>query len=293
MTKAIPVAEGFQYSFRAMGSPCDIRIDCDDGELATRVGEIAELEAFRIEYKYSRYRQDSYLSKLNATAGDAIMVDEETAALLEYAAHCYEISDGMFDITSGVLRQLWQFDRTDRIPEMASIRKLLPFIGWHKVAWNDSVLNLPKGMEIDLGGLGKEYAVDSAILKVKALTSAPVLINFGGDLRVTGPRANGKRWRIALDCVDANGGTEGMLELASGALTTSGDAERFLEKDGVRYSHILNARTGWPVKNPPRSVTVAARTCMEAGVLSTLAMLKGRNAEAFLKREAIQSWVIR
>lgn len=84
-----------------------------------------------------------------------------------------------------------------------------------------------------------------------------------------------------------------MFELASGALTTSGDAERFLEKDGVRYSHILNARTGWPVKHPPRSVTVAARTCMEAGVLSTLAMLKGRNAEAFLKREAIQSWVIR
>ena len=173
------------------------------------------------------------------------------------------------------------------------MRTLLPYIGWNKVDWRDPELTMPKGMELDFGGLGKEYAVDSAMLKVKSASNVPVLINFGGDLRVSGPRADGRRWRVALDWVDAPGSNEAMLELSNGALTTSGDAERFLLKDGVRYSHILNARTGWPIKNPPRSVTVAARTCMEAGVLSTLAMLRGRHAEAFLKREKIQSWIVR
>ena len=86
---------------------------------------------------------------------------------------------------------------------------------------------------------------------------------------------------------------EALLEIASGALATSGDARRFLLKDGVRYSHILDPRSGWPVEDPPRSVTVAAGTCLEAGMMATLAMLQGREAEAFLEREKVRAWCIR
>ena len=119
------------------------------------------------------------------------------------------------------------------------------------------------------------------------------MVNFGGDLRVSGPRAGGERWRVAIESVDEFGVSEAFLEVATGALTTSGDSRRFLMKNGVRYSHILDPRTGWPVKDPPRSVTVAAPTCLEAGLMSTMAMLHGRSAERFLKREGVQAWWMR
>ena len=128
---------------------------------------------------------------------------------------------------------------------------------------------------------------------LRAETEIPFLVNFGGDLRVSGPRRDGQAWRIAIEGVDPGEDSQGVIQIRQGALTTSGDARRFLQKDGVRYSHILNPRTGWPVENPPRSVTVAAATCMEAGILSTLAMAKGSAAEAFLQAEGIRAWVIR
>ena len=289
-----PVAEGFVWSFTAMASPCEVRIDSPDEALAARLGEIGEAEARRIEAKYSRYRPDSILSAINAAEGAPTTVDAETAALFDYADQCFALSGGRFDVTSGVLRRLWRFDGSNRIPSQAEVKALLPSVGWDRVTWASPVITLPTGMEIDLGGLGKEYAVDSALLKVQAeARGAPVLVNFGGDLRVSGPRAGGGRWRVAIESVDRFGDADAFLELSQGALTTSGDSRRRLEKDGVRYSHILNPRTGWPVKDPPRSVTVAAATCLEAGLLSTLAMLHGRRAEAFLAREKIQAWWVR
>ena len=285
-----PVDEGLSYAFRAMASPCEVRVETDDPEIATRLGRIAEAEAARIEAKYSRYRDDSFLSRINASGGEPVTVDPETAALLDYAAHCHELSGGLFDITSGVLRRIWRFDGSDRLPTEDQVQGLLPLIGWEKVAWRPPELRLPAGMEIDFGGLGKEYAVDSALLKIQAASDLPALVNFGGDLRVTGPRAGGARWRVAIESVDQRGASDGLIEIARGALTTSGDARRYLLQDGVRYSHILDPRTGWPVKDPPRSVTVAAGTCMEAGVLSTLAMLQGSAAADFLAREAVPAW---
>jgi len=221
------------------------------------------------------------------------MVDPETATLLDYADACHRISGGLFDITSGVLRRIWRFDGSDRVPTRQQVRDIMPLVGWRKARWERPYLSLPPGMEVDLGGLGKEYAVDTAVGLAMKETRAPLLVNFGGDLRVSGPRAGFGRWRVAIESVDEAGVSAAMLELSIGALTTSGDARRFLLKDGVRYSHILNPKTGWPVKDPPRSVTVAADTCMEAGLMSTLAMLQGRNAERFLRREHVQAWWVR
>ncbi len=293
MSQLTSVDEGLSYAFRAMASPCEVRVETTDADLAARLGQVAEAEAARIEAKYSRYREDSLLSRINAAQGAPVAVDPETAALLDYAAHCHALSDGRFDITSGVLRRVWRFDGSDQVPTKAQVRDLLPLIGWDKVIWRRPELTLPAGMEIDFGGLGKEYAVDSALANIQAHSDAPVLVNFGGDLHVSGPRANGARWRVAIESVEERGVSEALLELAEGALTTSGAARRFLLKDGVRYSHILDPRTGWPVKDPPRAVTVAASTCMQAGILSTLAMLHGRSAEAFLKREKLKAWWIR
>lgn len=288
-----PNADGFSAAFRAMASPCLVLIDGGDADLAERLGELARSEALRIEAKYSRYRQDSVLSAINASGGATVDVDEETAGLIDYAAQCHELSGGLFDITSGVLRRVWRFDGSDNIPTRQAVDEVLPFVGWTKVGWRRPRITLPTGMELDFGGLGKEYAVDTTVMKLRSATDRPFLVNYGGDLRASGPRSGGGRWRVAIESVETLDQSEALLELAGGALTTSGDSRRFLIKDGVRYSHILDPRTGWPVKDPPRAVTVAAPTCLEAGLLSTLAMLQGRGAERFLRREGIQAWWLR
>lgn len=280
-------------TYQAMATPCEVRIETADADLAARVSRAVETEARRIESKFSRYRGDSIVGRINAAGGNPVAVDPETAHLLDFAARCFELSDGLFDITSGVLRRAWHFDGSDRLPDPAEVAPLLALVGWDKVAWQVPWISLLPGMEIDLGGLAKEYAVDRALAAARALTSAPVLVNFGGDLAVSGSRSDGGAWHVAIASVDREGDLAGMLEVTGGGLATSGDARRFLLKDGVRYGHILDPRTGWPVRDTPRSVTVAAPSCVEAGMTATLAMLRGKGAEKFLKREGARAWCIR
>jgi thiamine biosynthesis lipoprotein len=287
------VGRDFLGTFLAMATPCEVRVETVNAALAQRVVNAVEADARRIEEKFSRYRTDSVVGRINTAGGATVAVDPETCHLLNFAAQCFELSGGLFDVTSGVLRRAWQFDGSDRVPEQAQIGPLRKLVGWEKTSWRPPYFTLPAGMEIDLGGLAKEYAVDRALAAARAVTPMPVLVNFGGDLAVSGPRADGQRWNVAIASVESDNTMAGMLELAKGALATSGDARRFLLKNGVRYGHILNPRTGWPVKNTPRSVTVAAPSCVEAGMVATLAMLQGRRAEAFLKREGARAWCIR
>ncbi|MCB9357760.1 MAG: FAD:protein FMN transferase [Calditrichaeota bacterium] len=277
-----------------MGGPCEILIETRAHRKAAATLELAAAEAWRIEEKFSRYLSDSVVQCINRSSGVPVHLDSETARLLSYAHECHALSNGMFDITSGVLRRAWKFDGSDRIPEQCVIDDLLPLIGWEKTALADDSFTLPAGMEIDLGGIGKEYAVDRAASLIEQTMPQSFVVNFGGDLLVSGTRESGKPWRIGLD--DPNLSTEdglGMIQLAGGGLATSGDARRFLLKDGVRYSHILNPKTGWPVVKAPRSVTVVADSCIEAGVLSTVAMLKGPDAETFLESEGVRYWSVR
>lgn len=283
--------QDFHHAFHAMATPCEMRLESDNADLAMRVGQKVEAEALRIEHKYSRYRSDSVIAKINA--GVPVTVDPETRGLLDYAGQCFALSNGLFDITSGVLRRAWKFDGSDRLPAPSQVETLRSLVGWKKVSWNPPAIVLPAGMEIDLGGIAKEYAVDRALALARAETDEPVLVNFGGDLAVSGPRRGGQRWKVAIASVEADDKMAGLIELTEGALATSGDARRFLLKDGVRYGHILDPRTGWPVRGAPRSVTVAAATCVEAGMTATLTMLRGSRAERFLKREGVRAWCIR
>jgi thiamine biosynthesis lipoprotein len=146
-------------------------------------------------------------------------------------------------------------------------------------------------MELDFGGIGKEYAVDRAFELLAAGCSAPFLINFGGDLR-TNRSPSEAPWRVGVERPDSDREAGLLLDLQRGALATSGDSRRFLVKSGVRYGHILNPTTGWPIQGAPRSVTVAASTCTEAGQLATLAILQGENAGAFLDDQQARYWLL-
>lgn len=281
-------------TFEAMASPCEILVETTDMLVAKQVTELACREAKRIESKYSRYRSDSVISLINQSHGAPVSIDEETFRLLSFADTCYQLSEGMFDITSGVLGKVWRFDGSDRLPDDADIHRLLDAIGWQRIDLTPQTVTLPVGMQLDVGGIGKEYAVDRvASMIVERFVNVSVVVNFGGDIQVTHRRLNDKPWFIGIEnpLKQAQGDT--LVKIFQGGLATSGDARRYLLKDGKRYSHILNPKTGYPVNNPPRSVSVAAESCTQAGLLATLAMLQGDNAEVFLKEQGMTHWVYR
>ncbi len=272
-----------------MGSPCELVCETPKRANALELTERVAAEAWRIEDKFSRYLAGNIVARINASAGATTEVDDETADLLDFAVTLYDLSEHRFDITSGVLRRVWRFDGSDRLPGAGDVAALLPLVGWHRVSWQRPLLQLPAGMEIDLGGIGKEYAVDRCANIVREARGGPCLVNFGGDLVATEAPSRRRRWKVAIEG-ESDAQPERIIDLKQGALATSGDARRFLLKDGVRYSHILNPSTGWPVPDAPRSITIVADTCVEAGMISTLAMLKGREAERFLEAQGVVGW---
>ena len=138
-------------------------LDTTDQVLASEVCAVASREAWRIEDSYSRYRDDNQIYKINNAKGATVDVDEELALLINFAHTCWLLSDGAFDITSGVLRKVWRFDGRSKIPAQADIEKVLSLVGWGRVNWDGERFSMPADMEIDLGGIGKEYAVDRVL----------------------------------------------------------------------------------------------------------------------------------
>jgi thiamine biosynthesis lipoprotein len=277
--------------FAAMANPCEVLLPSMSERAALSIGTVAAQEAWRVEKKYSRYRDDSVTAWIHKNRGTPIEVDPETASLMDFASQCFDLSEGLFDITSGVLRRAWIFDGSDRIPEAATIERLLPLVGFENVQWRSPRLVLPAGMELDFGGIGKEYAVDRAYELLAERDSIPFLVNFGGDLRANRPPSHGP-WQVGIERPDTERQATLLLNLEHGALATSGDSRRYLLKDGIRYGHILNPLSGWPTPESPRSITVAASSCTEAGLLSTVAMLHGAGAQAYLEEQGVRHWIL-
>lgn len=276
--------------FRAMASPCEVHIELGSRKRAVQLVELARQEALRVEQVFSRYRKDNLVHVINTSNGTPVRVDEEMARMIDFANLSYELSDGLFDITSGVLRKAWTFDGSDRIPSVETVGSLLAHVGWPRISWNYPEITLPAGMQIDFGGIAKEYAVDRVVAILREQCKAPFMVNFGGDLHAAEAPVSTGAWMVGIEAVDPQSSAVKTLQLQRGALCTSGDARRFLLKDGVRYAHVLSPLTGWPVVDAPSSITVAGDTCTEAGILSTLGMLQGKNAEQFLDEQGVTYW---
>lgn len=287
------VEDYFLGGFTAMASPCEVLVDTDDERRALALLAIAEGEARRIERTFSRYLPGNIVHRINHAGGRPVAVDEETARLIDYTVACWEMSGGGFDITTGALRRVWTFDGGERVPSESALAEALGHVGWHRVTWENPTLTLPEGMEIDLGGVGKEYAVDRAAALIAAETDAPFLVNFGGDLFASGWRRGGRPWVVGVDDPERTGESAlARIEMSRGGLATSGDARRFVRWKGRRLGHILDPRTGWPVEGAPRSVTVLSHTSLEAGTLATLAYLRGGGAADFLEAQGVQFWIL-
>lgn len=277
--------------FDAMASPCEVLIETDDAQLVDRLAQQITAETWRIEDKFSRYNPNSLVSKINKAMGKSIPIDLETFRLLEFANECFLLTDGLFDITSGLLRKVWQFDGSNNIPKQSQINALLPQIDWQQVRYTDSSITLPAGMEIDFGGIGKEYAVDKVVQLIAQTSDAPVLVNFGGDLCASKARKNNEPWVVGIELKGIKENTETIISFSQGGIATSGDANRYLLKDNVRYSHILNPKTGWPVQGSANSITVASHNCVQAGMIATISMLLGKDGQDFLEQNGFKYWL--
>ena len=275
---------GIKIRFSAMAGPCELVLEGQQSEDELRsIANEAISEVKRIEIKFSRYDPTSIVSRINSNSGtEPTPIDEETLQLFNFAQQLFFSSQGMFDITSGVLREVWSF-KEKTIPNPNELAKKLALIGWNHVELGqNTVLLKQKGMQIDFGGFGKEYASDraAAVLKTKGIKHG--YINLSGDIFVLGPKSGGEAWVMGIKDPRKENAIFASIPIHQGALATSGDYERFFEVDGQRFCHILNPKTGMPVAEW-QSISVLAPLTTAAGSASTIAMLLGAQAIPYLK----------
>lgn len=270
-------------SDQVMGTRITVSLWTDDEAAAAR-GAAAVFEEFRrIDRLMTSWLEDSDVSRINAAAGvRAVKVDPEVIAVIRKAQEVARVTNGAFDITVGAFRGLWKFDqdKDGTIPDPAAVRARLPLVGYRDLqvdAGRRTVKLRRKGMRITLGGVAKGYAVDRAVKLLQAQGFADFILQAGGDLYVSGRRGD-RAWRVGIrDPRGAEGTTFAVAEIENQTFSTSGDYERSVIKDGVRYHHILDPATGKPATRS-RSVTVMAADAFTADAWSTALFVMGVDA---------------
>jgi thiamine biosynthesis lipoprotein len=249
-----------------------------------RAAEIVFKEIARIEGLLSKYIPDSEVSRLNKEG--SLKVSQDTFYILKKSVEFYSLSNGAFDITVAPLVDLWGFsNQIYRLPQDSEIKTTLNLIGTDKIVLQDDdyvvKFKIP-GVKIDLGAIAKGYAVDCSVKKLREAGIENCLINAGGQIYCLGSRF-GKPWRVAIKKPGGRG-LAGVLELKDKSVATSGDYEQYFIKDDLRYGHILNPKTGYPVANGIRSVTVIASDGLTADALSTAIFVLGKEKGVELSR---------
>lgn len=283
----------FLFPFQAMGTRCCFHVHATTEETARQAVFAAAQEIFRLEGKYSRYEPGSYLSKINeiGRSGTEICVDNETAYLLDIALEWHLESGGLFDITSGALRKLWHFKMT-RLPTEEEVANVLSVCGLQKLHWAKPHLEFSvPGMELDLGGIVKEYAADRAAAMLIENGATGALVDLGGDICVVGATPENVPWTVGIRNPFRQDRPIALVQIGSGGVATSGDYERFFELNGTKYSHALNPLTGWPVECCA-SVSTVSDTCLDAGRQSTIALLMGTDGAGWLERQRAEYLMI-
>lgn len=281
-----------KFQFGAMASLCELSFHLDNSNLAFDLAREVELEVRRIEKKFSRFLQSSVVGLINQSKPNVpIPCDDETIWLLGLADKFYKKSHGLFDITAGSLYQVWDFKR-GILPSADVISEALKKVGWQHVAIDEHHITLlTPNIQIDLGGIGKEYAVDCAAKILKNAGVRSGIVNFAGDINVIGPKDNGDPWIVGVQHPRSQSALVTSLPVYEGGFATSGDYARFFIKDGARYAHILNPLTGYPA-GYWQSVSVLASTTVDAGFLSTTTILKETLGLDFLVSEKVPFYAI-
>jgi thiamine biosynthesis lipoprotein len=243
----------------------------------------------RFEARYSRFLPESIVGQINAGSGggDWLEIDEEADRLLSMCAEMHCLTRGVFDAAALPLLRIWDWKANPpRIPSESEILGALEICGWGKVQRRPRGIRLPlAGMGIDLGGIGKEFAVDQLVAMARAFGISDVMIDIGQDIRVSGHPPAKDAWYIGLEEPERPGECWTALRLTDQAVATSGDYFRSFKIGGRRYGHILDPRSGLPVSNICQAVSVIAPDCVMAGILSTAAFILGADEGLNLIRD--------
>jgi FAD:protein FMN transferase len=265
--------------FHAMGTACEVQYACDQDALAGAFNAEAHDWVARFEARCTRFRSDSVVGRINAAAGTGewIEIDEEMSRFLDVCDFLHSMTNGVLDATSAPLARLWDYKAArPRVPttdEVAAARRL---VGWTRVERQSGAVRLPeRGMELDFGGWGKEFAVDRVTEIARLYGFSAALVDFGHDIAAFGTPPGRPAWHIGLEDPERPGALSGSIAVLNRAVASSGDYLRGFTVDGRRYGHILDPRTGRPADRGCRQVTVVAPTCLQAGVLSTTAFILG------------------
>jgi thiamine biosynthesis lipoprotein len=268
-----------KLSFPALGTVCEVQYAAPAGDgqaTAFECSAVAWVNTF--EAKYSRFRPDSLISRINAAAGrESVAIDEEMEGLLKLCDMVHFMTQGVLDPTALPLIQLWNYKaEKPRIPTNDEIARARALVGWKKVQRSPGKIFLPeKGMALDFGGFGKEYAVDMVAQLAIDHGIPSALVDFGHDLRAVGTPPGRSAWHVGLEDPQKPGVAAGSIGVAGKGIASSGDYLRSFTVDGKRYGHIVDPRTGWPVANGCVQATVVANTCLQAGIFSTTAFVLG------------------
>lgn len=279
----------YEVPFFALGSECELYFSAVTFEVAQAFVARAFEWLAQFEARHSRFLPDSEISRINANAGvEWTDIHPETDVLLDLCGHSNFVSEGAFDATSLPLSRLWDWKRKhDSLPTEDEIAAAKSLVGWKSIERSPGRIFLPqKGMMLDFGGVGKEFAVDCLKQLAVACGIQHVMVDLGGDIAVQGEPPEGGGWYVGLEDPSNTDNSHCGIRLKDrAAVATSGDYRRCFQHNGRTYGHILDCRTGWPVANGTRSVTVIASRCTEAGLLATSAMIiGGADAVTMLER---------
>ena len=263
-----------------MGSKFDITISAVDSLQAERYIDEVITEITRIENLISDWKFDSQVSEINRMAGkQAVKVDQELFDLTQRALFFSQITDGAFDISSAAMDKIWKFDGSmKQLPSKEELTKAIEKVGYQNIILNpaDTTVFLKKeGMKIGFGATGKGYAADKGRNLMQQMGVKAGIVNASGDMAVWSDDIPQKKWRIGINNPFKNNDITEVVTLCNGAITTSGDYEKFAEIASVRYSHIMNPKTGMPATGLT-SVTVIGPSAETANGFSTSLMVLGR-----------------
>jgi thiamine biosynthesis lipoprotein len=276
--QTVTAGELYELEFRAMSTACRVHFH---GIPAAAAGAFCrEVVAWtaQFEARYSRFIPDSLIGRINEAAGSSwVAVDPETDRLFNICQVLYFLTRGSFDPTALPLMRLWNWKQSPPVlPDPQAIQAARELVGWNKVQRRPGAVFLPQpGMALDLGGIGKEYAVDCVMNLALERQIPNVMVDFGQDVRARGHAPGRQHWWIGLDDAASPGRCWAGVAVTDQGVATSGDYLRHFVHNGRRYGHIIDPRTGYPALNDVLAASVIAPSCTIAGLFATSICILG------------------
>ncbi|MBA3395644.1 MAG: FAD:protein FMN transferase [Deltaproteobacteria bacterium] len=287
------------YTGQAMGTAITVFLWTDDELAAAKAADAAFAEMKRIDGVMTTWTPDSEVSRINASAGQKpVAVSDETFTVIARAQDVAKRTRGVFDITVGAFKGLWKFDQDmdGSLPTPAEVKKRLAVVGYKHLVLDKAkktVFLKKPGMAITLGGIAKGYAVDRCVKLLHDAGFTSFMVQAGGDMYVSGKKGE-TPWVVGIR--DPRGATKDAMfataPVEDHSFSTSGDYERGFVKNGVRYHHILDPRTGQPAK-ASRSVTIRAKDAFTADAWSKVLFILGpTESQKLIKREKLTDFEV-